>query len=102
MLGEQTLDTRPVIGQENPEEAQTIAMPASVAMLIHDAAAEVLELRADVVDSAAAVEVVQLIAGDPLATLQQMLPDDVQRVGTLPELLPEFIERTQPSPPARG
>src|SRR5919201_1234715 len=102
MLDEQPLDTRPVIGEENPEEAQAIAVATGVAMVVHDAAAEVLELRADVVDAAAAVDVVQLTAGDPLATLQQMLPDDVQRVGTLPELLSELIERTQPSPPARG
>ena len=102
MLGEQPLDTRPISSEENPEEAQAITVPTGVAMLVDDAAAEVLELRADVVDAAAAVDVVQLTAGDPLATLQQMLPDDVQRVGTLPELLPELIERTQPIPPARG
>jgi hypothetical protein len=102
MLGEQPLDSRPVIGEENPEEAQAIAIPTGVAMLVHDAAAEVLELRADLVDAAAAVDVMQLTAGDPRATLQQMLPDDVQRVGTLAQLLPELIERTQPSPPARG
>jgi len=102
MLGDQTLDTRPVVGEENPEEAQAIAIPTGVAVVVDDAAAEVLELRADVVDATAAIDIVQLTAGDPLATLQQMLPDDVQRVGTLPEFLPEFIERTQPSPPARG
>ena len=102
MLGEQPLDTRPISSEENSEEAQAIAVPTGVAMVVDDAAPEVLELRADVVDAAAAVDVVQLTAGDPLATLQQMLPDDVQRVGTLPELLSELIERTQPSPPARG
>jgi hypothetical protein len=102
VLGEQALDARSVVGEENPEEAQTIAIPTGVAVVIHDAAAEVLEPRADVVDAAAAIEVVQLTAGNPLATLQQMLPDDVQRVGTFPESLSELIERTQPSPPARG
>ena len=102
MLGDQTLDTRPVVGEKNPEEAQAIAIPTGVAVVVDDAAAEVLELRADVVDATAAIDLVQLTAGDPLATLQQMLPDDVQRVGALTQLLPELIERTQPSPPARG
>ena len=102
MLGQHAFDAQSVIGEQNPEEAQAIAVPTGVAMVVDDAAPEVLELRADVVDAAAAIDVVQLTADDPLAALQQMLPDDVQRVGAFPEPLSELVERTQPSPPARG
>ena len=102
MLEDEALDIRRIGREQDAEQAEPITVAAARVMIEDDAAAQMLERRADIRDAATTVERVQIRARDPLIVLPQVPPDDGQRLGAIAELLPKRIERMQPTPPPRG
>jgi len=101
MPDDEPLDVRTFRREQNPQESQPIAVAPAHPVIEDNAAAEVLERRADIGHAATHIAVVQLRARDPLVVLGDVPPDDAQRLGAIAEPLAELIEWVQPSPPAR-